>query len=629
MPSRSEFLNNFTTAAGFHPDYIVETPARVNLIGEHIDYNGFAVLPIAINSTMWVGLGRNITGAACSASAPGSTVAYLSLKSLNSQLNHPLLPHHFETFSELLYFLRQTEQQPKAGVGWCRYVVAAYLGVIDYVVGGGVEMVGTICQQATSKGEARDESDLMKKLQAVVPGGVTLVVNSNIPMGSGLSSSSSLVVSVMNLLSLFIGIDLTPTELAAAAAKAEKYTGTAGGGMDQASICLSHQHSGGLISFLPFLSVCPVRLPSNLSIVLADSGIVVLKGDTHKYSHFNKRVFECKIALKRLMVNRTTRALSGVDVNNITLKEYSTCMKWTLKECIAMVSLHVPAEETSESVEELFADSADELTRLLDCVGEPTFHNNGTFHPRSRALHVFTEASRVLQFAYLCHLHGSAHPPQMQLQEKNSTPANSSSSPSVELYGQQQLYVQQLPPVEAAGSISRADRGKEDQTNQNQMGTVGTYDDAVHMLQQMLNGGHSSNDGSMNGKDTASPLPCDWFGEYASCNIKDFPISKVLGDLFTASNRSCQVDYDCTGQQLGAVIQQAYQCGAIGARQTGAGWGGYAIALVELEAETEFIQKWKNCAPRPLPDVFAVRPFGSIRAYSVSSSPTSNTSDSN
>eukprot|EP00922_Rhytidocystis_sp_ex-Travisia-forbesii_P061990 GHVS01091800.1.p1 GENE.GHVS01091800.1~~GHVS01091800.1.p1 ORF type:complete len:542 (+),score=94.28 GHVS01091800.1:46-1671(+) len=518
MPSRSEFLNNFTTAAGFHPDYIVETPARVNLIGEHIDYNGFAVLPIAINSTMWVGLGRNITGAACSASAPGSTVAYLSLKSLNSQLNHPLLPHHFETFSELLYFLRQTEQQPKAGVGWCRYVVAAYLGVIDYVVGGGVEMVGTICQQATSKGEARDESDLMKKLQAVVPGGVTLVVNSNIPMGSGLSSSSSLVVSVMNLLSLFIGIDLTPTELAAAAAKAEKYTGTAGGGMDQASICLSHQHSGGLISFLPFLSVCPVRLPSNLSIVLADSGIVVLKGDTHKYSHFNKRVFECKIALKRLMVNRTTRALSGVDVNNITLKEYSTCMKWTLKECIAMVSLHVPAEETSESVEELFADSADELTRLLDCVGEPTFHNNGTFHPRrywelptaskndtptgpdicvivapfcSRALHVFTEASRVLQFAYLCHLHGSAHPPQMQLQEKNSTPANSSSSPSVELYGQQQLYVQQLPPVEAAGSISRADRGKEDQTNQNQMGT------------------------------------CDWFGEYASCNIKDFPISKV------------------------------------------------------------------------------------------------------
>ncbi|MHB9030223.1 MAG: galactokinase family protein [Candidatus Latescibacterota bacterium] len=41
-------VDTFRTHYGKNPAWLVSAPGRVNLIGEHTDYNGFPVLPISI-----------------------------------------------------------------------------------------------------------------------------------------------------------------------------------------------------------------------------------------------------------------------------------------------------------------------------------------------------------------------------------------------------------------------------------------------------------------------------------------------------------------------------------------------------------------------------------------------------
>ncbi|GMV11381.1 MAG: galactokinase [Gemmatimonadota bacterium] len=52
----------FTLAYGRRPAVVASAPGRVNLIGEHTDYNGGAVLPIAIAQRTWVAMGHSRDG---------------------------------------------------------------------------------------------------------------------------------------------------------------------------------------------------------------------------------------------------------------------------------------------------------------------------------------------------------------------------------------------------------------------------------------------------------------------------------------------------------------------------------------------------------------------------------------
>lgn len=55
-----------------------------------------------------------------------------------------------------------------------------------------------------------------------------------------------------------------------------------------------------------------------------------------------------------------------------------------------------------------------------------------------------------------------------------------------------------------------------------------------------------------------------------------------LGKLLTASHSSLRDDYEVTGRELDSIVTAALECeGVLGARMTGAGFGGCAIAIVE------------------------------------------------
>ena len=57
MPiDRQDAVNHFITRFGQPPRWIVRAPGRVNLIGEHTDYNDGFVLPLAIDRAIWIAL---------------------------------------------------------------------------------------------------------------------------------------------------------------------------------------------------------------------------------------------------------------------------------------------------------------------------------------------------------------------------------------------------------------------------------------------------------------------------------------------------------------------------------------------------------------------------------------------
>ena len=63
-----------------------------------------------------------------------------------------------------------------------------------------------------------------------------------------------------------------------------------------------------------------------------------------------------------------------------------------------------------------------------------------------------------------------------------------------------------------------------------------------------------------------------------------------MGELLNASHQSLKVDYEVTGFHLDMLQEGALLSGAIGARVTGAGFGGCAIALVKTELLETFDQ---------------------------------------
>lgn len=65
----------------------------------------------------------------------------------------------------------------------------------------------------------------------------------------------------------------------------------------------------------------------------------------------------------------------------------------------------------------------------------------------------------------------------------------------------------------------------------------------------------------------------------------------TFGNLLYASHRSLQKDYDVTGKELDTLVETALEEGAIGARMTGAGFGGCAIALVKSTLTDSLIEK--------------------------------------
>ena len=95
---------------------------------------------------------------------------------------------------------------------------------------------------------------------------------------------------------------------------------------------------------------------------------------------------------------------------------------------------------------------------------------------------------------------------------------------------------------------------------------------------------------------------------------------KRFGQLLFESHESCRRLYDCSAPELDLVVATARRAGALGARLTGAGWGGAVLVLVDRRREARVLDAvqaaFQRAFGREAP-VSVVKPSGGVRREPV------------
>jgi galactokinase len=181
---------HFGKRYGKSPRWIVAAPGRVNIIGEHVDYNDGFVLPMAIERYCVIAAdvatgGSPVKKRTDEPSVATGQAATVYSATADDEAQIPVAspkPHH------------------PAG-HWSNYLAGVVAGFAE---------------------------------QGLRPPGFNAVVDSSVPIGGGLSSSASLEVAAATLLEAMIGVTLDPMEKALLCQKAEHdFAGVPCGIMDQ------------------------------------------------------------------------------------------------------------------------------------------------------------------------------------------------------------------------------------------------------------------------------------------------------------------------------------------------------------------------------------------------------------
>jgi galactokinase len=228
-------------------EFTVRAPGRVNLIGEHTDYNDLPVLPMALQRCTTLRVRVRDDGR-------------VKLRNVDPRY----APREFELGARI---------EPFEQGDWGNYAKAA-------------------AQIVAGEFGARR--------------GFEAVVESDLPPAAGLSSSSALVVACGLALLAANDIELDALPFAAAMARGERYVGTHSGGMDQA-ICLAGRRGHALkIDFAP-LRVEALAVPGDWRFVIAHSLVLADKSGAARDA-YNRRRAECAEALERVTAPSGARA---------------------------------------------------------------------------------------------------------------------------------------------------------------------------------------------------------------------------------------------------------------------------------------------------------------------------------
>ena len=277
-------------------------PGRVNLIGEHTDYNGGHVFPCALTIGTY-GVARRRTD---------NKLRFFSM--------------NFEWLGVIESSLE--ELVPSQGAGWTNYPKG-----VMWAFG--------------EKG--------MK-----IPCGMDLLLNGNIPNGSGLSSSASVEVLTGHILRDFFGFDVSNQDLALIGQYAENHFNKVNCGiMDQFAIAMGKaDHAIFLDTADLSYEYAPIAL-KGAKIVIACSNKKRGLGD----SKYNERRSECEAALAEL--KQVTEIDSLGDLDEESFEKYKSAIQDEVRVRRAKHAVY-ENQRTIRAVAALKANDVEQFGRLMN-----------------------------------------------------------------------------------------------------------------------------------------------------------------------------------------------------------------------------------------------------------------------
>jgi len=236
----------------FHknPDYFFFCPGRVNLIGEHIDYNGGKVMPCAITPGTYLAVSKN---------------------------TDKVFRFHCLNFPETAELHLQNSYS-KSGRAWFNYP----LGVIDHII---------------------------KQGHAV--SGLDMLYSGNLPIGAGLSSSASIEVLTAFALKQLFQLAISNLDLALLSKKVEnEFIGVNCGIMDQFAVTFGEKDKAILLNCDTLeYDLLPFDIGDHTLAIINTN-----KQRTLADSKYNERFTECGAALKALKKEINVKNLCDIEI---------------------------------------------------------------------------------------------------------------------------------------------------------------------------------------------------------------------------------------------------------------------------------------------------------------------------
>ncbi|MEJ2238891.1 MAG: galactokinase [Gemmatimonadales bacterium] len=275
----------FTTEYGAPGAHMARVPGRVNLIGDHTDYNGLPVLPMAIQRDVLL---------LCRVRED----ARICVANVDPQFDS----RKFEVAAEI------ASSEPG---DWCNYLKAA---------------AQALAQQHPSLR------------------GFDGMLSSTVPIAAGLSSSSAILMAAALMLVDLNHLAIAAHELMDMMAKAERYVGTQGGGMDQATCMGAEAGSASRIDFDP-LRMTHVPVPHTWRFVVANSLVRADKSGS-AMGEYNQRAGDCGKALAMVAASRGTREIKSYAdlMSDTSLQEMLHTAKHVLNGTLFKRFRHVVTE---------------------------------------------------------------------------------------------------------------------------------------------------------------------------------------------------------------------------------------------------------------------------------------------